>query len=85
MKFNGDASLIEVVGVSTLNRVSRKRSSGMFLAVDVNLLPADYTQQDFQDNTQVTPYTPCPTFPLVCAYIVVLSNSFISCPRLHYG
>ncbi len=48
----------------------------MFLAVDVNLLPADYTPQDFEDNTQVTLYMPCPTFPLVCAYIVEVTRSF---------
>ncbi len=42
-----DQSLVEVESVFVLaNANSRKRSSHEFLAVNVNILPADYTQQD---------------------------------------
>lgn len=81
MKFDGDASLIEVVGVSTIVRTdSRKRSPGMFLALDVNLLPADYTEQAFQDTMQVRPDAFSKTLPILS---ILFDFYVLTCTFLH--
>ncbi len=52
----------------------------MFLALDVNLLPADYTEQAFQDTMQVRPDAFSKTLPILS---ILFDFYVLTCTFLH--